>query len=344
MTISSGSIGVSVFFVLSGFLITYLLINEHKKNKRISIRNFYIRRTLRIWPLYFLVVLFSFAIYPGLKTLLGINNELGSDILYHLAFLSNFDLINIQNNYQGMDALIQNITWSVSIEEQFYIFWPLIMVFFSRKFWLLSMLAILIGSVWFRIYHQEDEILLYFHTLAILPDLCIGGIMAYAVNHSSAIKLFFKSSSSITHLLFMIISFFLVFFIEEIYELNYGMIWGRLLITVSFAFIIAAQALTVNNSPLNLGRYRTAKNWGKYTYGIYLLHPVAILVIDVSFRLIGIPLNNFYSLFTLGIISLLLTLFLSRLSYHYYESAFLKLKKKYTSEAPEKAREKAVVL
>src|SRR5690349_20307522 len=59
-TISNGGTGVSIFFVLSGFLITYLLISEHELKTKISLKNFYIRRVLRIWPLYFLVVFFSF--------------------------------------------------------------------------------------------------------------------------------------------------------------------------------------------------------------------------------------------------------------------------------------------
>ena len=76
-TISSGETGVSIFFVLSGFLITYLLVSEYEIFNRISLKQFYIRRVLRIWPLYYFVVLFSFLIYPALKSMIGMNNPLG---------------------------------------------------------------------------------------------------------------------------------------------------------------------------------------------------------------------------------------------------------------------------
>src|SRR6185436_705128 len=92
-TISNGETGVSIFFVLSGFLITYLLITEYELKSNISLRNFYISRLLRIWPLYFMVVSFTFLVYPLLKSLIGMNNPLGSNFLYHLTFLSNFDVI-----------------------------------------------------------------------------------------------------------------------------------------------------------------------------------------------------------------------------------------------------------
>ncbi len=67
----NGGLGVSIFFVLSGFLITYLIIEEHNFSGKINVKKFYIRRFLRIWPLYFSVVIFSFIIYPGLKELVS---------------------------------------------------------------------------------------------------------------------------------------------------------------------------------------------------------------------------------------------------------------------------------
>ena len=70
--ISKAGTGVSIFFVLSGFLITYLLISEFELNARISIKKFYIRRILRIWPLYFAVVIFSFFLYPFLKDIVKV--------------------------------------------------------------------------------------------------------------------------------------------------------------------------------------------------------------------------------------------------------------------------------
>src|SRR5271154_1425495 len=104
MTISSGGTGVSIFFVLSGFLITYLLIAEDETKGVISVKNFYIRRVLRIWPLFFAVIFFSFFLYPQLKALFDLNSPSGANFLYHVTFLSNFDVMNITKNCPGSDA------------------------------------------------------------------------------------------------------------------------------------------------------------------------------------------------------------------------------------------------
>ncbi|KAA9331132.1 acyltransferase family protein [Adhaeribacter soli] len=335
--ISSGGTGVSIFFVLSGFLITYLLIQEYETTKTISVRNFYMRRVLRIWPLYYLVVTFSFFIYPFIKNLIGIDNPLGSNVLYHLTFLSNFDVINIQENCPGNDAMSQGITWSVSIEEQFYLFWPLIFAFLPRKGWFFAILFIIGGSVYFRILNHENNSVLYFHTFSVLADLGIGGLAAYLVKKFAPVKRFFENTGSKTHLLLFAFSFCLLFWGDPLFSFKYGNAIGRIVIAASFALIITAQALTKTNSRLDLSRLTFPNNWGKYTYGIYLLHPIAITILDVLVRVLNVPKTNFISLFLIGILGFVLTLILSKTSFIYFEARFLKLKHRFDTEkkAPE---------
>lgn len=329
-TISSGTMGVSIFFVLSGFLITYILISEYELNLKISIKNFYIRRILRIWPLYFLVVTFSFLIYPFLKSLMGINNPLGSNIYYHLTFLSNFDVINISKFCSGTDAMSQNITWSVSIEEQFYLFWPLIFVFIPKRFWIYSVLIVIAGSLLFRLINYNDAFVLHFHSLSVLLDLGIGGFMAYLIKVYCKFRRFFENISTIGHLFLFIFSFCLALWCTSIFSFKYGDAIGRFFISISFALIISAQAISKKESKLNLRNLSFANKWGKYTYGIYLIHPIAITIVDVLFRVLHISKTNFINLFTIGVFGFLLTLFLSKISFKYYESIFLALKDKFT--------------
>ena len=330
-TISNGETGVSIFFVLSGFLITYILINEYELNLKISIKNFYIRRLLRIWPLYFLVVTFSFLIYPFIKSLFGINNPTGSNFLYHFIFLSNFDVINIQKYCYGSDAISQNITWSVSIEEQFYLFWPLIFVFLPKRLWFYSILFVIIGSIFFRIINNNDSIVLYFHTFSVLLDLGIGGLMALLIKSNKKIRSFFENCSTKTHFTLFVFSFCLVFLSDTLFSFNYGNAISRIFISFSFALIISSQAITKKESKLNLNNISFANKWGKYTYGIYLIHPIAIMIIDILVRVIHFPKTNFINLFSIGIISFIFTLFLSKISFKYYESRFLSLKDKFTT-------------
>jgi peptidoglycan/LPS O-acetylase OafA/YrhL len=328
--ISDGGTGVQIFFVLSGFLITFLLISEYELNSSISIKKFYMRRVLRIWPLYFLIVIFTFAIYPFLKSMIGMNNPLGSNILYHLTFLSNFDVLHIQKHCFGSDAISQNITWSVSVEEQFYLFWPLLFVFLPKRFWIYSILLVIAGSLLFRILNHNDNAVLYFHTFSVLIDLGIGGLMAYLVKTQGKFRVLFEKSSTATHLLLFLCSFCLLYFYSSLFSFEYGEAVGRAFVSFSFALIICAQALTKSASGLNLGKWGFANKWGKYTYGIYLIHPVALTLIDVGMRLLHFPKTTFIAWFLAGIAGFLFTLLLSYLSYRYFESRFLALKDKFT--------------
>ncbi|MCX6297258.1 MAG: acyltransferase, partial [Bacteroidetes bacterium] len=101
----NGGIGVSIFFVLSGFLITYLILVESDLNGKLNVGYFYIRRTLRIWPLYFAVIIFVFLLYPYFKGLYGIAENTCNIPGYYFFFLSNFDVINIQKYHPGLDSL-----------------------------------------------------------------------------------------------------------------------------------------------------------------------------------------------------------------------------------------------
>ena len=89
----NGFLGVNFFFVLSGFLITYLLIKEKELNGKINIIHFWFRRILRIWPLYFICVFVGFGLFPFAKTMMGGVSTESANIWYYLTFTNNFDFI-----------------------------------------------------------------------------------------------------------------------------------------------------------------------------------------------------------------------------------------------------------
>ena len=130
-----GFLGVVLFFVLSGFLITYLLLAEESSFKAISIRKFYIRRVLRIWPLYFMIVFLAFFILPNISffTLPGFFNSKEAlhggfiiKLFLYLIFVPNLAVILI-----GIVPYASH-TWSVGVEEQYYVVWPVILKYFKK--------------------------------------------------------------------------------------------------------------------------------------------------------------------------------------------------------------------
>ena len=327
--ISHAAMGVSIFFVLSGFLITFLIITEIELKGNLDIKKFYIRRFLRIWPLYFAVIIFSFLVYPMLKTFLGVNLELGSNFIYHLFFLSNFDVLNIAQNCYGLGAMSQNITWSVSVEEQFYLFWPIVF-FLPKKIWVYMFTLLIVLSLCFRVYNSEIDYVNYFHTFAVLIDLVIGGLFALTIKQYSSVKKLFEKTNTFTHAGLFITTFLILYIDTDTILGSYSSSLGRLLTSLLFGFIIASQSLTKNKSRLNLGHFKFGSNWGKLTYGIYLLHPIAITIVDVICRVLNINYkSSFYSEFGMSLLMLVITFVMSKISYIYYESRFLRLKTKF---------------
>jgi len=132
-----GKLGVVLFFVLSGYLISYLLFKEKEVTNDVNIKNFYIRRILRIWPLYYLIVLsslfvlpfFGFIAMPGYD-LSTIWNDLGMKLFLFVFFMPNVVLFT----YGIIPYASQ--TWSIGAEEQFYLIWPALNKKTNRR-WLL---------------------------------------------------------------------------------------------------------------------------------------------------------------------------------------------------------------
>lgn len=133
LLLERGFVGVDFFFVLSGFLITTLLLREERQNGRISLTAFYRRRALRILPAYFLLVTLMSVYWIGVK---GQWDQLGM-VPYYYAFLANF--------LKG-DIPLLSITWSLSVEEQYYLVWPALLVLLPMSTKLRAgVLTILIG-------------------------------------------------------------------------------------------------------------------------------------------------------------------------------------------------------
>ncbi len=332
----SGGIGVSFFFVLSGFLITYLIIKEVQETGTLNIKHFYIRRTLRIWPLFFFVVFFGFFIYPIFKKIIGMDTNLPNQIWYHISFLSNFDSIYIaQNKLQATSPMMEDITWSVSIEEQFYLVWPLLFMVYPKKWYPFIFIKIIAISSLFRYFNRVDGDVIYYHTLSVMSYLAVGGLFAYYSLKSA------KFLQVITHLkkwliiLIYVLGLSIMFYGNYIYPSIYDVVFMPILSALFFGFIILEQNFA-QNSLFKYGRLKYLSILGKYTYGLYLLHPIAIQVMIIIYKLLkitpdGFPIGLLQTIiYSMG--AFLISLIISWLSYYYLEIYFLKLKDKFTTE------------
>lgn len=328
MTLSSGGLGVSIFFALSGFLITYLLVQEDAVKGKINISFFYLRRILRIWPLYYVLLFLTFAIYPLLINYYGYN-ALQSRPAYYLLFLSNFDVIHLASISENMWYSVQTITWSVAIEEQFYIVWPILFIITPRKYYTFIFVVVILTSLLFRLNNLDSRVL-YYHSLSVCGDLATGGLAGYYAYQSEKFRNFFRilDQKIIVGVYIFMVGW--LFYSSQFHHTETAGAFHRVLNTIFFAFVILEQNYSLY-SFFKFSSFKLLSKLGKYTYGLYLLHPISLggVYLILSYWSSEFNLQSTSTTIVYSILSLLITIFLSYISYQYFEKTFLKFKDKF---------------
>lgn len=320
---ANGNLGVNFFFVLSGFLITYLLIEERKTTSTINLKNFWIRRILRIWPLFYACVGFGFIIFPILKEFFGQTPNESASLLNYLTFTNNFDVI--QKGFP--DSSVLGVLWSVAIEEQFYLFWPLILFALPVKHYWIPFIIIICGSMVFRSLYNEPNYL-ELHTLSCIGDMSIGALGAWLV-HSDRFKKKItglpKSLIICNYLLFIVIFLFRK---ELLLSSPLTIPFERILIAIIILIIILEQTYA-NRSFFKLGRLVWMTKLGRITYGLYCLHFVGILITLNLTRMAGLNQKAWQVIILETTIALGLSILIASVSYRFFEKPFLKLKERF---------------
>lgn len=318
-----GRLGVVLFFVLSGFLITYLLLAEESVFNTISIKNFYIRRILRIWPLYFLIVLLALFVLPQISLFMlpgyskeTIHQDLPAKLILFVLFLPNLVL-----SLLGVVPYASQ-TWSIGTEEQFYLVWPVILKYI-RKYRLALMFFILFGYLLVEKLlssHSTDfipykNVIMIFWSTFNIQCMAIGGIFAVLLFHKHAVLRFICNQYLFYAVLLAVIALLLAgirfpYFNYEIYAFLFG------LLILNFAA----------NKDIKVSLENRMLNYlGNISYGLYMYHPIGIVLSIFIAGAVGGTSN-----WLIYPLSLLFTIGLAALSYRYFESFFLKFKHKFS--------------
>ena len=319
-----GPLSVFLFFVLSGFLITSLLLVEKERTNTIDVKSFYMRRVLRIWPLYYLTVFLGLFILPQIPYL-NISEEtelikvdFTEKLILYLLILPNI----VTGVFKHIPYLSQN--WSIGVEEQFYYFWPwvvkqtkasrllIVMLIFFAFFYLIRSLTVLYMPEfgWWKYLNEFIKSLRI--TCMILG--AIGAYFTYFQLNSIFVKFIF-------HPVFQVFLYF-----SLILMLTFGVyLPGVNQEVYSLIFTLILMNLAKNPASILSLENRVFNYLGKISYGMYMYHTIAV-VIGVK---ISHAFNN--SNFVSYPISYALTILVSTLSYEYFEKPFLKIKDKFTT-------------
>ena len=316
-----GFISIDSFFVLSSFLITWKGLEELKVTKKFQFKNFLIRRSLRIWPLYFLVILLGFLI-EFIKSYYTQDISSLPSFWSFILFILNFDII--KNGYEFLFFMV--FMWSISVEEQFYIFWALVLKWFQNHLLKISLLIILISLI-FRIYFIDDSLNLNFHTVSALGNFGVGALAAIAAFRNSFLITKIRDFSKTQIVIIYLLSLTIFIAIPSLQNHNLFIVIQRVLFSFVFAFIILEQTYC-QQSIFKLSRIKYFNFFGKISYGLYCYHGIMITIVlkfsDYFSKSLFTTIFIFPTLIFCG------TLLFSHLSYKFFESKILKLKTKYT--------------
>ena len=248
---------------------------------------------------------------------------------FYLAFLSNIDWI-----HQGTpDASNLTVLWSVSIEEQFYLVWPLIVAALPVKWLKWAFAVLIIGSFAFRLSHADSLQYVNYHTFSCISDLTVGGCFALAAFNKTSLYRYIQAAPKALWALLYAAVIVVFLYEKEIFRSNpFLFSVDRLVVSVLFGLVIMEQNYAAN-SLFKMGKNKLLSRLGNYTYGLYCLQMIGILIAAKGLSKLHLN-NSFGGLFgTELIVSLGVTILLALLSYHIFERPFLKLKTRFSRVA-----------
>lgn len=302
--VQSGGFGVDLFFCLSSFLITSILIREENRTKTINIRSFYIRRVLRIWPLYMVGIFIFLVLLPILD----------GD---HLSWKTILEFIFFSGNWVTAFGHGDNDAahlWSISVEEQFYILWPLLLVLFGskniRKMGII-IITITIVTRFSAVFTNASPDMRWTNTVLRLDPIVVGAIIASVIPEGFSMKPIFR-------VIIGAIGISLPALCLSVFGLNnwYDMLTYPLVAIACGLVLIAMlqpnEGLLSNPITVYLG---------KISFGLYVYHVLAIKIGQSYSHVLGIH-GKF-------IIALLITILLATISYFMLEVPFLRLKERF---------------
>ncbi len=332
--------GVDIFFVLSGFLITRILLENRNESeiqgtrKGNVVKSFFVRRVLRIFPIYYLTIFVLFIIGPATES------DIRNNFVYFFTYTSNFYFFSIQ----GWDGMLSHL-WSLSVEEQFYLLWPWLMLYPNKK----TLLPIILCSIFIGIAAQlylMDVMLGDILTVACLDGFGLGALLAWVSVYKPALL---KKTYPIWVILAIISCALQILRVAS--HSSYVVLPSRTLTALCTIWMIIAIILYREKKSLffnGLLNNEILVFIGKISYGIYLYHLIlpyctaSALVYLNSFLPAGIRAYNFY---LIRLENFFILIALSYLSWKLIEQPILRYKKRFTyQDEPVQALRKVKVL
>ncbi|OJV55434.1 MAG: hypothetical protein BGO31_18895 [Bacteroidetes bacterium 43-16] len=321
-----GGVAVEFFFVLSGFLITYLMLKEIKVSNTIAVRKFYFRRIVRIWPLYFLLVFLGTLLIPFLVQQFNVDYEVPYTFkdtwMYFVFFMPS--LVTYYWGHHLLEPL-----WSIGVEEWFYLMWaPLIKLFKQHIFKLLAgvlVLKYILNALANYVFEDMGLFREIVNTFAV-ESMAVGGLGALFLYKAARPVKEMPLFGPVGRVIVLALLGSFMFFENEYWSVFHPHFFSRPVLDLTFIYVIILVSIGYKESKFSNSKLL---NWlGELSYGIYMYHMLVIGVVLVVVK--KMPFLN--SLPLLGsivfyILVFLLTITVAALSKKYFENRFMPKKK-----------------
>lgn len=322
---AGGGIGVQFFFVLSGFLITYIILDEKDKTGQFNLKHFFARRVLRIWPLYYLMILVAFLTPFITENLLHVatsSQGYSPEWWKSLLFLENYKMM-ATGEHPNVSPL--GVMWSLCIEEHFYIIWGLLLYFIPvRRLPVVIVCSVVIGY-FSRLFYDLSNI----PALDIFTNIDLfayGAVPAYLLTTRR-----FATENALLRiplavkLLFTAVLLVVVQVCSQYTDDDNAFVTLTTVLGVLFAILIS---FTIPQyTRFRISDKNILSRLGQYTYGLYLYHTIIISLLRAAYPAMGLNTDTPGGAALFIIIALLATILCSMASYYIFERPFLRLKK-----------------
>lgn len=315
-------IGIDFYTILSGFLITWIILEEYHFTTKFSLSNFWLKRCLRIWPLYFLFIITGLLLVWAARHFWAQQVSNIPPLLWLLTFTLNFYII--KHGQQFLFFIL--FLWSIAIEEQFYAIAGLLLKF-AKKALVPFCILLIAASILFRFIYLNQSVNLYFNTLSWVGTFAAGSLLAHlCINKGKTFEKLKKIPRWV--IAFVYILFILNFaFYTQIFSSDIMTVFERLSASLFFSFIIFEQSFCENHL-FQLGQIPFINYLGRISYGLFCYHGLIILLfekITLNIQSINTPLAVFL---INPVIIFVFTVIVSALSYQYFEKPIMALRYK----------------
>ena len=302
-------LSVSLFFSISGFLITTLLLRERAKTGTISLKGFYARRSLRIFPLYYAVTFLYIVLVYFFEQDGVVRGAFFDNTRYYLTYTSNW--------FVHLDGrVIFYFAWSMATEEQFYLLWPFVVRYFKSTWgpvvFMSGMLAVGLFAGWGVKSGFLDPNVLWVRILSSISiSICMGCLAAYLTHYPKPFEWVWKVLGQVWSVPVIVAAVAVA-----IYNYDTPLWLSSLLLTA----MVVAMCIRPTHLFARFVDNGVLRYMGSITYGIYLLHMISLNLVR---RVVPHNPVLYY------VLTILLSVGFATLSFRYFEKPFLKLKDRF---------------